>query len=324
MSPARFAHYTRVILVGVLIVALGAACGGTTPQTQATDRPEQTTIRIGTIPASSAGPLVIAQQRGLFKQEGLDVKLQMFTGGVSAITELQRGRIDLAISSYPSLFQAQEKGQNIRIISEIDLAPDNHFQIVVGNKSKIREPADLKGKTIAVNQRRNIAELSCLITLRIYGMNARRDRIKFVEWPFPDLPRALQKGAVDAAWVFDPWLTLAEQQGARSVAQAMSGPLADFPMTSYAATDEYTKKNPRTVAAFKRAIVKAQRIAQEDRNATDVAVSKLLRQNPHFISTLVLSDYVTSTNAVRLQRVSDFMLEFGYLKTKVDAQSLIF
>jgi NitT/TauT family transport system substrate-binding protein len=312
---------TSLIVLSLVIAVAG--CGFVGSDGSGFARVEKATLNIGTVPASSAAPILIAEKRGLLKQAGLKVKLQILDGGPGAMKMLNNGQLDLLINNNVTTLQAQSEGLDLRIVQEIDKAPDGHFRLVVGAKSPIRSMQDIKGKTIGVNTRRNVAELSIRMVLQINGIDIKRDRVKFARLNYADTPKALTDGRIDATWLFDPWLTLAERQGARSVAFAMAGPLDDFPMTAYISTAAFADKNPRTVAAFKSVIVKAQSIAAQNRSETDTAMAQLVKQDRNFISTLVLSDYLTSTNPVRLQRVSDLMLRFGYIPKRLNVRPMI-
>jgi NitT/TauT family transport system substrate-binding protein len=308
----------------LLTAAAGTGCADPSAAEGANrTKTEKTRLTVAAIPASSSGPLYIAQQRGFFREEGLSVQIKMFPGGEAALPELLRGNIDVMISGDISVVLAHQNGPPMKILGEIDSVPDGAFQIVVPPNSRIRFPRDLKGKRIAVNTRKNLAELACSITLQLENIEA-REEVKFVEVPFPKMPKALKDGVVDAAWMFDPFLALAEQQGVRRVVDTTVGPMRSLPTTMYASTAEFTQRYPGTARAFQRAVNRAQRVAAEDREVLDDAVAAMLKLDRRFVSAIQLSTIVTSTNPVRLQRVSDLMLRFGYLRKRVEVRTMIY
>jgi NitT/TauT family transport system substrate-binding protein len=195
--------------------------------------------------------------------------------------------------------------------------------IVVAPNSPIRKVSDLKGKRIAVNARRNIAELAVVSALEVNNVNVKRDKVKIVPVPFPAMAQTLQKGKVDAAWAVEPFSIIVEQQGARRITETLTGPMAGFPTSSYAISPDYAQKYPNTAAAFKRAISKAVAMADKDSPVEADAVATITKLPKPLVSNMLPVAYVTSTNPVRLQRAADLMFKFRYLKRQVKAQEMI-
>ena len=97
-------------------------------------------------------------------------------------------------------------------------------------------PKDLAGKKIAVNTQKNIGDTTVRESVRKDGGDP--SNIKFVEMPFANMPAALEKGDIDAAWVVEPSLAVAKDMGARVVAWNFvdAAPTSPSPSTSRART----------------------------------------------------------------------------------------
>lgn len=91
-------------------------------------------------------PLVIAQQRGFFKQAGLEVTLQIPTDPSSPPKLVSAGQVDLAISYQPQLHIHIDAGLPIIQVGTLVATPLN--ALVVLEKSSIHTLKDLKGKKI--------------------------------------------------------------------------------------------------------------------------------------------------------------------------------
>ncbi|MBB5138254.1 NitT/TauT family transport system substrate-binding protein [Thermocatellispora tengchongensis] len=268
-------------------------------------------------------PLQMAVAKGFFKEEGLDVKLQTLAGGAEAIPKLKAGALDVSFGNYVSYFGAQAKGVlDLKIVSDgFQSAPKTHV-IMVPKDSDIQTPADLKDKVIAVNTRRNIASMLVRIAAKAHGVELDEDK-NFVEFPFPEMEGVLKNKRVDAAQVVEPFGTQISQSiGARIIWDTAQGPTADWPVAGYAATSEFVKDNPNTVAAFQRALSKGQALAAD--RAQVVATIPTYTQIPAEVAAgLNIGTFPTTLNATRLQRVADAMREYGLLDAPLNVTDLI-
>ena len=93
---------------------------------------------------------------------------------------------------------------------------DNWQNILVKGSSSIRTPADLAGKTIAVNALKGVGEVMIKAALKKVGVDP--NSIKLLALPFPAMRSALNNGQVDAIWTPEPFLSQAlTTDGARIV-----------------------------------------------------------------------------------------------------------
>ncbi|MFG2005440.1 ABC transporter substrate-binding protein [Spirillospora sp. NPDC048911] len=322
----KFGRIRRVVgagLVGILAAGLIAGCSDSDDAGGDGDL-EKSTLNIGTLPIPYAAPVYLAQQKGFFKEEGLTVKTEVFPGGAKALPKLIGGQIDMMVSNHVSAITSSANGTKMRILAEIDLGVEKELPVLVAKDSPIHTPADLKGKKIALNTGRNLGELTVTSALATAGVDVKKDKVTFVDVPFPAMVAALEKKSVDAIWVAEPFLTDAQKKlGARPVLDSLSGATKDLPLDGYVATDAFVKKNPKTTAAFKRAIARAQALAAQDRNAVVNILPSYAGLDKSTAASIVIGPFVTSTSATRLQRVADLMLQYGFLKEKFDVNTIL-
>ncbi|MBO3746758.1 ABC transporter substrate-binding protein [Streptosporangiaceae bacterium NEAU-GS5] len=315
----------RSLALGIAVVFALASCGssGSSSTTAGSSNGlEKTTLTVGVLPIADVAALFIANQRGFFKAEGLTVKPEIVANGAAAIPRLINGTLDFALGNYFGVLSAQDKGAaNMKIVADTYQAKPDIFDIVVPKDSTIQSVADLKGKRVAVAGLNTIATLAVDATLRVNGL-ASTD-VHYVEVPFPEMPGKLFAGAVDAAFLTEPFLTGVQKNGARKIADTMTGAMADFPIACWVTVDDFAKKNPKTVAAFQRAIVKAEAIADSDRKAVEAVLPTYTKIDAATASIITLGSFPTTLNPTRIQRVADLMLEYNYLKSKMDVQPLL-
>ncbi|MBG0828467.1 ABC transporter substrate-binding protein [Planomonospora sp. ID67723] len=312
--------------IGIIALSALAACSGTeSPPAAGGDKaagPEKTEITVGVLPVPDNSAVFIAQQRGFFKEEGLSVKTEIIQGGAAAIPSLLSGTLDVSMTNYVSAFIAAGRGNKIKIITDLYQAGPDVFNIIAAKDSAISSVADLKGKKIAVNTLNNIGTLAVTATLKAGGLTA--EDVQFVELPLPNMSGALQKGQIDAAWTTEPFLTgAAKDIGARKIADTMTGPLAGFPIAGLSATSDFTEKYPKTLAAFQRAVAKAQQIVAADRKAVEEVLPTYTKIDAATAAAIRLGTFPTGLDPQRLQRVADVMLEQKYLETAIDAKTIV-
>ncbi|MWA02662.1 PhnD/SsuA/transferrin family substrate-binding protein [Actinomadura sp. LD22] len=315
------------LVTGVACVAIAgtaAGCGSSTEHNA--NGLEKSHITVGILPIPDAAPLAIAQKRGFFKQEGLTVKTEVLQSSSFAVPKLRSGAMDISLDNYTASFMADDQGvAHWHLIADSYQAAKNAFVVMVGPKSSIRTAEDLKGKTIAIPSKFSVGQLMITASLHTRGIDQKD--LKWVEMPFPQMPTALAKHQVDAVWTPDPFITAMQKgMGARNVLDtAEPGSTTEsFPMAGWGVLDDYAKKHPKTVAAFQRAMGKAQKLAATDRSVvTDILPSYVKGIDAGTAKLITLGAYPTSLNPVRLQRVADLMLQYGFVKKKVDVKPMI-
>ncbi|MFI0372548.1 ABC transporter substrate-binding protein [Actinomadura sp. 1N219] len=320
-------HRRRLAAAGAVAVAVAlaaAACGGSEDGGSAGGL-EKSEIMLGTMTIADSAPVQLALSKGLFKAEGLTVKTQVIQGGAAGIPLLRSGRLDISFGNYVSLFTAGVKDPRFKpkIIAEgFNGAAKTHTVMVRGD-SPYRTIKDLAGKKIAVNTKRNISTLLVRSAAKAQGVDFDDDK-SFVEVPPPAMEHALKSKSVDAVMAIEPFGTQMEQSmGARMVADLSSGPTAKLPIAGYAATEKFVDKNPKTVAAFQRALVKAQGMCADRKVVQDVLPTYAKGIDAKVASSMSFGEYPTTLDAAHLQRVSDLMQQFGYVDKPIDVKNFV-
>jgi NitT/TauT family transport system substrate-binding protein len=310
------------LLVLAALSLLVAACssGSDNGSSGSSGGLETSTLTIGSLPVVDAAPAYMADQAGYFKQEGLTVKFQQAQGGAALIPSLVSGDIQIAFSNWVSLFLAKSQGIDLTLIADGDRARPGFSGVLVMPNSPIKTPADLAGKKIAVNTLNNVGGLVISAVLQSQGVDPKS--IKFVEVGFPDMGATLQRGDVDAVWVVEPFTSAVKATlNARAIIDPFSGPTAALPVGGYAVTKQFADKNPKTVAAFFRAMDKAVTDANADRSKVNAVVPTYIKIDAAAASKVTLPIYSATPNATELQRVADLMQQFGNLSQRLDVAS---
>ncbi|MEV4477215.1 ABC transporter substrate-binding protein [Nonomuraea sp. NPDC049504] len=311
------------VLAGVAMALALTACGGGSGDEGGPPQ-KKTSLLVGQYPGADSAPLFIAMERGFFKEEGLDVKQEPIQAPQAVLPKLSNGQMDVVLGSYATILTIQEQGTEkfVYIADSYQGAP-GAFGVMVAKDSPIKQVANLKGKKIGVNVIGGLGTLTMSPHLKQAGLAP--DDVQYVVIPTTEWLSALDKGSVDAVWMTDPYLSQAERQlGATMLLDTMSGPTANLPITGWAATGKWAEDNPETLAAFQRAMAKAQQIAATDKSAVTAILPTYTKIPAETAATINLGAYPTTLDARNIQRVADLMLEAGLLKQKMDVSSMIY
>jgi NitT/TauT family transport system substrate-binding protein len=305
-----------------LVMGLMTACGGGASGSVDAAKPNAsglTEVNVGIIPIVAVAPLALGVEKGYFKDEGLDVKLNVAQGGAALVPAVMSGQYDFAFSNNVSLLLARAKGLKLSIVSAANSAGNDPQPIeealAVPAGSPITSPAQLAGKTIAVNTLNNIVEVANRATLEAAGVDA--STVKFIEVGFPDMPLALEQGRVDAADVAEPFLTKAKDAGATVIAHPFRVLQPNLYISSWFSSDEFVKAHPDVVAKFTRALDKAKAYSTGHPEEIRGLVPGLLKVDPALAQKIALAYWPEGLPAeASLGKLHESLVKLGLLNTK--------
>lgn len=139
----------RVLLIVLALVL--SACGKNdrtvSEKTSAgTEDLEKVSIMLDWYPNAVHSFLFVAKEKGYFKEQGLDVEIQMPADTNDPLRLVAAGQIDIAISYQPQILVAL--GEKIPVQSFAALVRHPLNQLMVPADGPIQSPKDLAGKTI--------------------------------------------------------------------------------------------------------------------------------------------------------------------------------
>jgi len=285
---------------------------------------EKPDLSVAIVPADDSAGWYIAQQEGLFAKAGLHVHITMAISSDTVIQQQLQGKFDVTDGNYVSYIQAAaQQHADLEIFAAGSIMEPGCQEVMVPVGSPIKDVAELKGKTIGVNVPKNIGTLLVSALLRDNGMSVSEIHFKYIA--FPAMAKALQDHEIDAAWLPEPFVTGAEEQiGAEPLADLDSGATQSLPISGYVVTRQWAHKYPKTLAAIRRALVEAQRIADTDPSAVEKAMAAYAPGvSPTAAAVMAEPDFPLDTDTVLLQRVADLMQQDGLLQQHYNVSSMI-
>jgi NitT/TauT family transport system substrate-binding protein len=323
------------VTAAVFSVLLAAGCGSPGGDGSSIGMPkvtglEKTNLTVGAVPVADEAGLYIAQNEGLFAAEGLHVTIEPIVSSAVATKGQNDGKFDITAGNAVSYVQDQVSGRsNLEIVAEGSLMQPGNQALYTMPDSPVTTIADLKGRRIGVNVLNNIGTLLIGSVLEEHGLSAHQ--VHFVAMPIPGMGQALKRGAIDVAWLPEPFGSAnAETMGLQVLCDLDQGATANFPVGWYVVTKAWAKKYPRTLAAFLYALRQGQQIADTHRPAVEQAMVKLpppYTVPPQIAAVMTLETYplniAPNIDRPRVQRVADEMYRFGMLKQPFKVSSML-
>jgi ABC-type nitrate/sulfonate/bicarbonate transport system substrate-binding protein len=300
--------------VALVAIVLPSGRGSGAPARAAP--PEQPDPNVAVVPAVDSAGFFVALYEGLFTRHGLHVHFIPAVSSETVLGAQEAGRIGISCGNYVSYVQAQEQHQaDLYLFAEGSVMQAGTQGLYVMPGSKIRDLADLKGRTIAVNAPRNILYLLAASALASNGIPPSQARFVIPPGGFPAMLAWLKAGRADAAVLPEPFASIAElSMGVVPLVDLNQGATLSFPVQGCAVTRAWARTHPRTLAAFRAAFEQGQQIADTSRPAVEHAMESLpapFGLTPVQAAVLALDSYpVGPVDTVRLQRVADVMHQF--------------
>lgn len=197
-KSARRRLLSKVVLILTLLpLLLGSNC-----------RPSATkTYRIGLGPWVGFGPLYLAQEKGFFKEAGVNVELIVLTGLAERNSALKSGQVDGLAAPVDYFVLSAGNRLETTIVMEIDESVGGDG--IVANPS-IQKFEDLRGKKVAFQQGLP-SEFFLRALLQQHGM--RLEQLNTIDMETAQAGAAFIAKQLDAACVWEPWLTKAKEEG---------------------------------------------------------------------------------------------------------------
>jgi NitT/TauT family transport system substrate-binding protein len=323
------------VLVYPLFIAIPAitlaGCSSAASGIPSGPAPEVSSIVVDAVPTADEAGLYIANQRGYFKQQGLNITIDPILGGEPGMADLQTGKAQIIVGNYVSFILAQihhtynGKPIDLRIIADGSHMQEGNQAIYVMPGSRFKTVADLTKyhAKVGINTANNVGQVLFGSLFKENGLNL--SGIDQVYEGFPNMIGDLAKGKLNAAWLPEPFGTIAQETiGAVTLADFDQGSLQNFPIGTVAGNASWVRDHPRTVAAFLRAFAAGQQIADTNRAAAEQA---LLRNgvvpSRMVAATMTLPSYPLAMDVPEMQRVPDAMLEFGIIDRPYDITAMI-
>jgi NitT/TauT family transport system substrate-binding protein len=291
----------RTILTwGLLAAAFGAA-----PQVAlAQSTPAPANVRIAVMGVANFTPLIVARDKGFFKDENLNVTWTTVNQGAIAVEAVFGGSAEIGGGSIFEPMVARGNGLDMMFLtgsSRIRSSPPDNSGIAVRTTDSINGPKDLVGKKISAGLINGPNYAHAREWLQRNGVDP--GSVQFLEIPFPQMADALFQNRLDAVWNVEPFLTFMVKSGnARVIAYPYQENVPRMDITGYVARESWIKANPDVARRVKRAIDRATTdLINAGKEERDGWVAKYTGARPEIVTALNLAEFTTEFNVPSLK-----------------------
>ena len=208
-------------------------------------------LRIGYVFAMANAPALIAEQQGYYKDEGLEVDLKALGDGPVIQQALAAGELDVAYVGTPPVYQWYARG-----LKSVILAKVNYGQaaVLAGSQRGIDSLEQLKGHNLAGVKKGSGMD----VLLRGYvlqehaGLDPEKD-LDIIDLPPGNMNAALDRGIVDAAFSWEPFVSQALLRGSAHLLLDVNQALPQYPWYVVIGLPKTLKERPDDVVKLLRA-----------------------------------------------------------------------
>ena len=292
--------------------------------------PAQTiTVRYGQIPSTiktvSALQFTIAQRKGFFSREGINLAMVPIEGGANnMMAALDKGTVEITRTATPYLIQAVLKGSEGIAIAGETLTPI--YSLIA--KPEIKTFADLKGKVVGLSLAVDTISISTRKLMAKNGIKEGDFKVKELVGT-PARADCLRKGECDAVPLGQPEDFLLVKQGYQRLGVSTDA-VPSFLFTVSAVRKSWGEKNQEALVRYVRGLASAFRFMRNSANRDEVVrMTAETTGSPEEIARQTLSLYFEPDRGVvpkqgeldvkGLGQVIQFMAEAGELKPPLPA-----
>ena len=277
------------------------------------------TIATGVDPVFSA--YYVAQQAGLFKKHGLDVRINTGPSGSAMVSFLVNGQIESAFGSEIAGVSNHNLDPNVVVVAQATRLV--RWIAVVGRN--IESLDQLKGKKVGI-ARGSGGEVFWLAMIDKLKLNPADYTVVNVE--APEMVAALERGNIDAYAVWEPWVTRGLSAVKNTKVLRDQEGILEQGVYIYM-NKGWIQKNPAPAEAFIRALVDATDLINKDRKRAAKDVSDFLKNlEPALVEQLMTKlrfEMVFDDFTVNLFRLAEAQLkQQGKLTKPLDYNAFLY
>jgi NitT/TauT family transport system substrate-binding protein len=321
----RLLATTAALALATTLAACGGDSGSSDDSSSGSGEQEVRSVKVGAIPIVDVAPIYLGVEQGFFEDRNIDVEIVQTTGGAASIPGVVAGDFQYSFANITSVLLAQTQGLPLKVIASGNASTgdeDADFAgIVVPPGSSIASAKDLEGHTVAVNNLKNIGEVTVRAAIEEDGGDP--DQVKFVELPFPDMPAALAGGQVEAAWLVEPFFTVAKEAGNTLVSSNLAVTAPDLTIGTYFTTQQQIAENKDLTDDFTAAIEESLQYAQDNPDEVRRILLTYTQISPEIADAITLPAFPTEINRDSVQTIAELMVKYGMAEKEADVDAVL-
>ncbi|HEX3082129.1 MAG TPA: ABC transporter substrate-binding protein [Candidatus Saccharimonadia bacterium] len=249
------------IIIGIIVVAIAAWTVWRFAPHKASPpaaRLQTVTVALDWTPNTDHTGMYVAQAKGWYKEQGIDLKILPYSSDVTSSTLLDTGKADVGIVSTEDIVSGQAKGHPLTAIGAV--LQHNTSGLIVRADSGITTPKDLDGKTYGGWG----SPLETAVVGAIIKNAGGQGTVKNVTLDVSAMP-ALESRKIDVVWVLAGWeLIQAKRDGlANHFFPVTKYGIPDSPTLSFTVAPDKLKTQPNLLSRFMKATAQGYEYARQ-------------------------------------------------------------
>jgi NitT/TauT family transport system substrate-binding protein len=221
-------------------------------------------------------PVYVTEDKGFFKDEGLDVLLVLFNAGATNLQALVGGDIQIMGSAFVETIGGRGAGFDIKNFWGIcNIMP---FQLY--SQPEFKSMKQAKGKRFAISRFGSLTDFLTRATLRHFGVDAKDVTILQIG-STPARFAALTAKGVDASIVWFPVTEIAKTQGYNKLLD-LKEVFPEWPYETFAAKESFLSKEKEQATKFLRAFQRGVRYTRENKDDSVRILRKYVKIDPAY------------------------------------------
>lgn len=295
-------------------------------------------IKIGWVFAMANAPVIIAKEKGYFKELGLDVEVLSFTSGPIVHQALAAGELDMAYIGSPPVYHWFSRGLDSRILAKVNYG---QASVLVGKNSGINSLGDMKGKKMAGVRKGSGMDvlLRGYVLAQAAKMQPDKD-VQVIPMKPGNMGPSLESKTVDAAFIWEPFTSQYELRGNSKVIFDMNKAVPKYPWYIIMAMPEALKNKREEIQKVLQAHKKAVEFLNSSPEAGNDIIAKAFKlqsvKDPVSGKMLPATAIVkqarnrlgwewdlTANDVGFIQNLMDYSYQLGYIRKKLKASDII-
>lgn len=315
-----------VVACAMTLTSVIAGCGQDTSKEASKDTSSTEIVAYGVIDPQISAQQIIADKKGYFKEEGLNISNKFIQSGGDMSSLISGGSAQVSFESPYTDIALAANGVGIKIVAPMANI-GNTQAVVAGKNANIVNGKDLEGKKVGIP-----AGAGVMIAIRnmCNELNVDINKIQFVTLSPSDAIAALEKGDIDAMACWEPWISNAQNNGGKLLFSGLKSYLGDKQgdvnwmnfYTTMQVSDTFLKEHPEEVKAMLRALKKATDFINENPDeAAEIIAKEINLDAAHAKRIMSQNQYKMTYDdnfANSCGEIADFMQETNNISTKPD------
>lgn len=311
-----------VLVVFVLLLGgILTGCGTSQAKSDAASPTTVTKVNIGYLPSPEDLLYFVAQEKGFFKEEGIDSELFQFTNSAEGLNAIVANKLDVGAFGVSAPLAFTAKGADIVMIGgqnsgacALVCMPDRY--------DELKDIKNYKGKKIA-SVKLSTADVIFRGALLDAGIDWKNGDAEMVEMESPAATmEALKKGSVDAALIWTPYVAMADDQGVK-VAMYITDLYENNVCCRQTLLNSKLEEDPELWEHFMTALIKAYDFYQTNPEETIDITAKYVQVDKKYLEKETYAEDATmicSPDPMRksINKYWDVMKKTGFIESDID------